>query len=323
MYSFDHIRKQAKRLWLWLLRNDIVIFLLFVGLVSIFWWGRTMSSPRDIYLHVTVSYTGISKQIIFAEELPTSITLMVRDNGQELRKITQQDLQVSINLTPYLSEETGVVSLSAEVLRPRLQDILPGSTTIQQITPEAIESAYYVQKMKTVPVHVQSQISAATQYQLVGNEKITPNYVQIFGNQDDIDRIEYILTDSIRIADLRDTISLSAPLLVPAGIRVHPESVQVEWQAEQFTEKSFILPIQSVGMPEGKQMRLFPQQVNVTVRVGISHFTEVQEFDFQAVCYYPTEQCDALPIEVKTTNPHISNIRISPSSVEYLIHSEL
>lgn len=281
-----------------------------------------MSSPRDIDLHVSILYTGVSEQIVFTEELPTSITLIVRDNGQELRKITHQDLQISINLMPYLSEEKGVVSLSTDILRPRLQDILLGSTTIQQITPEIIESAYYVQKMKTVPVHVQSQISAAPQHQLVGKGEVTPTHVQVFGNQYDIDRIEYILTDSIRITDLRDAISLSAPLLVPSGIRVHPRSVQVEWQAEQFTEKSFILSLQTIGTPEGKQMRLFPQQVNVTVRVGISHFAEVQETDFQAFCHYPTEQVDALPIEVTTTNPHISNIRFSPSSVEYLINSE-
>lgn len=317
--NIKDIHKHAKRLWLWLLRNDVVIFLLFVGIVTIFWWGRTMSSPRDINLQVSLSYSGISEQVVFAKPLPNTITLIVRDNGQELRKISQQDLHTTINLTPYLSSENGIINLSADVLRPRLQDLLPGSTTIQKINPEAIESAYQIQQTKIVPVHIQSLVNAAPQYLLIGEGKVTPTHVQIFGNQNDIDSIQYILTDSIRVIDLRDAISIEAPLLIPTGIRVQPQAVHVEWKAEQFTEKSFNLPVQTMGLPEGKQLRLFPQFVNVTIRVGISNFASVQASDFQAICHYPTAHTYTLPIEVITTNPNISNIRVSPSSVEYII----
>ena len=316
-------RKPAKRLWLWLLRKDALIFLLFVGLVSIFWWGRTMSSPRDIDLEVSLSYIGISEQVVFTTDLPHSLYIVVRDNGQQLRKIRHQDLHLTINLSTYLSEEKGDMIITTDILRPRLQDILPGSTVIQKINPEIIKSAYYIQQMKMVPVVVRSEVNVASQHQLKGEVKITPSQIQLFGSQADIDSIEYILTDSIYVEDLHDVARMNAQLIAPAGVRVSPTSVEVEWQAEQFTEKSFILPIQTIDVPNGKHMRLFPQQVNVTVRVGISHFASIQSEDLQAVCYYPKQQCNSIPIEVKTNNPHISNIRFSPTSVEYMIHSKL
>lgn len=319
MFRIDNIRKQAKAIWIWLLRKDVLIFLLFVGFVSIFWWGRTMSSPRDVDLRVTLTYTGVSEQVVFQNELPQSMKIIVRDNGQQLRQIKHQDLNLNINLTPYLSQETGSLALTADVLRPRLQDILPGSTSIQQIEPELIESTYYIQQKKTVPIVVQSQVTAASQHQLVGEPQVIPSSVQVFGSREAIEHIDYILTDSICITELREDVTLNVALQTPAQVRVSPKTVQVMWKAEPFTEKSFVLPIEVLGVPDGKRVRLFPQQANVTVRVGISHFAHVQEADIKAVCHYPSQPCHALPIELITTNPYISNIRISPSSVEYII----
>ena len=306
-------------MWLWLLKKDAFIFLLFVGVVSIFWWGRTTSSLRDMELEVPIIYHGHSEQFVFTSQLPNSITLVVRDNGQQLRKLKHQNLQLNINLSPYLSKEKDVLTLSADVLRPRLQEILPGSTTIQRIHPETIETPYQVQQVKTVPVVVQSNVSTAPQYQLIGEATITPDKIQIFGSQDDIRNIEYILTDSLHVSGLREDIRLTAGLIVPSGVCTSPSSVEVAWQVEQFTEKSFTLPIHILDVPVGKQIRLFPQQVNVVARVGISHFAEIKDTDFQAVCHYPSQASTSLSVSVSTTNKNISNIRFSPSSVEYII----
>lgn len=312
--------KPIKRIWLWLLKKDLLIFCLFVGLATIFWWGRVMSSPREIKLEIPIIYTGISDQIVFSKDLPSSFALILRDNGRQLRQISNQDHALHINLSPYLSDTEGSLLLSSEVLRPRLQDLLPGSTSIQHINPELIESSYYVQQKKTVPIVVQSEVTIAAQHQLNGDVTVNPDRVQIFGNQHDIDSISYLKTDTIRVFDLRDSVRLDAPLIIPSGIRAHPSNVTVTWKAEPFTEKSFTLPVEAIDVPAGKHMRLFPQQVTVTVRVGISHFSDVQASDLQVISRYTEEQQYALPVEVITNNPNISNIRISPSSVEYLIH---
>ena len=313
-------RQYAKRLWTWLWRKDMLIFLLFVGVTTLFWWGRVMSSPRDMELSVPISYIGMDEQAVFSNELPQTLTLLVRDNGQQLRHIAHQGLNLTINLHPYLSSQEGRLTLTADILRPRLQDMLPGSTIIQHISPEVIESEYQVQQVKEVPVLVQALVTAAPQHHIVGEAHVNPSHVRIYGQPQQLEHIDHITTDTLRVSNLRDSIQLTAHLLAPEGVRLSTRDVQVSWQAEQFTEKSFTLPILPVDVPEGKLMRLFPQQVKVTVRVGISQFSKVQESDFQAVCRY-NQQLNALPVEVTTNNPNISNIRISPIAVEYIIQN--
>ena len=107
--------------------------------------------------------------------------------------------------------------------------------------------------------------------------------------------------------------------MAPQHIRVHPRQVVVKWQAEQFTEKTFTLPINTVGTPNDKYMRLFPQRVDVVVRVGISHFAQVASNDLQAICRYPKQPSKSLPVEIITDNPYISDIRFTPTEVEYII----
>lgn len=312
-------RKKAKYYLLWLWRKDAIIFLLFVGLASIFWWGRVMSSSRDMNIKLPVTYTGIPNEVSFNRELPTTLIITVRDEGKQLRQLSHQDIVLNLNLSSFLHDKQGEVKLTADMLRPRIQDLLPGSTNIQHITPEEIQFSYDSENMKKVGVKIKAEVSAAEQYQLVGGAKIIPDTVQIFGSKDAIDSIQYILTDSIHIHNLRDSISLEVKLIAPNGIRVKPQTISVSWLAEQFTEKSFVLPIEVENTTAGEKLRLFPQTAEVIIRVCVSEFSNIQASDLQVVCQYPLEETKSLPLEIKTSNPHIYNTRISPSSVEYII----
>ena len=66
-------------------------------------------------------------------------------------------------------------------------------------------------------------------------------------------------------------------------------------------------------------MRLFPPEVDVNVRVGISHFADVQANDLRAVCVYSPEWKDKLDVELHYTNPFITAAWTYPAAVEYLL----
>lgn len=312
-------KHHASRLWLWLLSKDILIFLLFVGLVFAFWWGRSMTSSRDGNIRVEINYSGVDDRVVFATPLPTQLTVSVRDNGKQLRHLSRQNLSLNLSLSSFIAEREGVFQLTADMLRPRLQDILPGSTIVLQIIPEQFQTSYHIESTKMVPIMLQAQVRYAAQYQAKNLPLLSTDSVRIYGTEKVLSDIDCIYTDSILINDLRDSITQTVALQLPSSIRCSTTQIQVTFQAEQFTDKSFTLPIRTLLVPEGEHMRLFPQQTTVVVRVGMSHYAQVTVEDLAAVCYYPSKHCDALPIEIQTNNPYISNIRCYPSAVEYII----
>ena len=312
-------KHQASRLWLWLLSKDILIFLLFVGLVSAFWWGRSMTSSREGNIRVEINYSGVDDRVVFATPLPTQLTISVRDNGKQLRQLSKQTLTLNLNLSSFIAEREGVLRLTADMLRPRLQDILPGTTIILQITPEQFQTSYHIQSAKMVPIILQAQVRYAQQHQAKTHPLLSEDSVCIYGAENVLHDIDCLYTDSIIINDLRDSITQTVVLRLPSSIRCRTKQIQVTFQAEPFTDKSFTLPIHTLQVPKDEHMRLFPQQTTVVVRVGISHYSQVTIEDLTAICYYPSKHCDALPIEIQTNNPYISNIRCYPSAVEYII----
>ena len=318
-FNLKPYKHHASRLWLWLLSKDILIFLLFVGLVFAFWWGRSMTSSRDGNIRVEINYSGVDGRVVFATPLPTQLTVSVRDNGKQLRQLSRQTLSLNLNLSSLIVERGGVLQLTADMLRPRLQDILPGSTIVLQIIPEQFQTSYHIESTKMVPIMLQAQVRYAAQYQTKNLPLLSTDSVRIYGTEKLLSDIDCIYTDSILINDLRDSITQTVALQLPSSIRCSTTQIQVTFQAEQFTDKSFTLPIHTLQVPEGEHMRLFPQQTTIVVRVGMSHYAQVTVEDLAAVCYYPSKHCDALPIEIQTNNPYISNIRCYPSAVEYII----
>lgn len=313
------VHQYAKRLWRWLMRKDILTYLLFVGLATLVWWGRAMSSQREADITLPITYTDIPEQVVFGAPLPQELKVSIRDNGKQLRKIADSHLGITLSIGTQLAEQEGSVHIAAEILRPKLQDLLPGSTIVLQVQPEVIEVAYHRQEEKDVEVRLAAQWTPAQQYQMCGTPVVEPNQVRIYGKKADLKRIRDISTEPLQVQDVRDTLRCTAGLVAPEGIRVVPSSVTVTFIAEQFTEKTFTLPVEVIDTIAGEALRLFPQTVTVQARVGMSHFTEVQAEDFRVQCRFPRTETNALPVEVICDNPYVTRVRTNPNELEYII----
>ena len=317
--KFEHITKPIKQLLIWMLRKDAFIFLLFVGLATLFWWGRAMSSQRDIEIKLPVVYANVPAQVVFETPLPSHLEVVLRENGRLLRQVQHTKPTVTISLADKLNSNGGPLQLSTDIIRQKIQDVLPGSTNIQQIRPEEITSNYYVEATKRVPIKLCAEWTMEQQYQLSAPPVLEPAFVDIYGTQESIDQVDSISTDNVVVDKVYDTVQREVTLQIPAGIRSQTTATTVSWISETFTDKSFVLPIEVEGVPEEEEMRLFPKTTTVTARVGISHFAEVTEDNFRAVCEYPNPSQATLSVTVICNTPYVTKMRTSIREVEYII----
>ena len=126
--TLEYLHQQVRRVWAWMLRKDTFIFLLFVGMSALIWWGRTMSSQREVELKIPVVYANIPEAVDIDSPLPDEIVLTLRDNGRTLRQIKHQRPTLTVQMESRFDQEEGNLTISADMLRPKLQDLLPGST---------------------------------------------------------------------------------------------------------------------------------------------------------------------------------------------------
>ena len=291
-----------------------------VGLVTIIWWGRTMSSSmRDAKFTINVIYSGVEDCIQFATPLPSQIEATISDEGRNLRYLSKQSLTITLDLSHHFTEKQGKLTLTGDMIRPRLQDILPGTAMIEQLSPDKFETSYHLQNSKSVPIVLDYNVQCIPQHQLKGKPLLSADSILIYGSDDMLSSVDTIYTNTISLTNISDTVRHTVDLQIPTTVRAKTTSIQVTFISEQFTDKSFTLPIQVLSVPHGERVRLFPKETTVTVRVGVSSYAQVEARDIVVSCNYPSQVCNALPLEAYSDNPYISNIRLYPSSVEYII----
>ena len=154
---------------------------------------------------------------------------------------------------------------------------------------------------------------------MVGKPVLSRSTIKIFGQDKALAHIDTIYTQTQEIADVTDTLDMRLALNIPSGVRAETDSIDVRIVTERFTEKKFSIPLHVIGLPEGVHLRLFPNEVEVSVRVGMSHFAQVQASDIKAVSYYSPDRTDKLDVELQYSSPIITSAWVYPGVVEFMV----
>lgn len=302
------------------MKRDILTFFLFLVLAALIWYGHAMQSVRNTHVPVLITYTGKPGTIgLGGNGLPDTVMIEVRDAGARLNTYHREPLHLTIDLRQYIHGDKGTIHVPSDALRRSISDILQGTSRLIDTKPEDITCPYFTEQEKNVTVAFRGELEAAEEYQLVGKPELSRKAVTVFGQDRALAAIDTLFTEPQQIADLSDTTTIRVALALPKNVRAEEDSISVLIIAERFTEKKFTIPVRMQGVPEGHHIRLFPNEVEVSVRVGISHFAQVQPTDIKAVCVYSPERVDKLDVELQYTNPYITSVWVYPGVVEYIL----
>ncbi|NJO90025.1 MAG: hypothetical protein HC831_14565 [Chloroflexia bacterium] len=151
---------------------------------------------------------------------------------------------------------------------------------------------------------------------------INPDTIKIRGVKSSLDTIRFVLTDSLRLNEVGDSVNVMANLAKLPGIELTPQMVNCIIPVEKFTELNFNLPIKSVNVPKGYSVKLFPSTAKITCNVGFSKYQSVYREQFSLIADMTGFEKNAgsrLRIRLSSKPEYISNIRIHPQSIDYII----
>lgn len=301
------------------MKRDVLTFLLFLVLATLVWYGHALQSVRNARVPVLIQYTGRPGTIGLGDRLPDTIQAEVRDAGARLMAYYHDPLHLTIDLHPYIHGDKGTIQIPSDALRRSISDILQGTSRLIETQPEEISCPYFTEQEKTVAVVFDGELTLANEYQMVGKPQLNRNTLKLFGQDKTLSSIDTIYTERITLSELSDTTCIRTALAIPSRTRAETDSIDVCIIAERFTEKKFIVPLHAEGIPEGYRIRLFPNEVEVSVRMGMAHFAQVQAGDISARCTYSPERKDKLDVSIHYTNRYITAAWAYPGVVEFIL----
>ena len=101
-------------------------------------------------------------------------------------------------------------------------------------------------------------------------------------------------------------------------ISISPDHIDGTY-SERYNERKYTLHIETHKVPAGYNLRLFPPQVEVTVRVSQTHYNDISAKDITVYCDFPQSGEDKLAVKHIHRSKYIKGVRFSPTEVEYLI----
>jgi len=319
------LRYFTQKLKAFFFSKDILSFLLFLALSAVFWFVHALGKERETTVTVPVIYTGIPLNVAITNNPPSEIQITLKDQGLRLFDYSHHLKSVVVDLKQnFKTDRNSEVHISNELLKTKISRELKllSSTTVLEIHPDSIVIQYQKLKSKRIAVKLRSAIELARQCMFSDTTRISPAWVTVYGPAKTLDTMKYAYTHMLVERDLSDTLFKRVKLDAQKFVHYSSKEIKVGLFVEQFTEKKVQIQVTSVNCPPHLNVRTFPAQVQVTYTVGLSYFNSLKPEDIQVYLDYNdlinnTQARQTL--RVKNNSIHISNIRIDPQEVEFIL----
>ncbi len=304
--------------------REVLIFLVFIIISTFFWFLYALSKPRVSDYQFNLVYKNIPNQYVVANDLQKQITVKVGDVGISLLlyQLLQRDKSIEIDLSRRFNSKEIPFEISSKELQDKIKQKINKNTEVISFTPNIIGVEFSKLFHKKLPVRMLGNVTLYQQYTYMGDIIISPSYIDVYGAKQILDTVSYIDTKPIFLKDLTETAEKVLDVNKLRGLKYSVDRVKVKIPVEQFTEKALSVIINAKNLPKTVSIKTFPASVNVTFLVGLSQYDKITEGDFEAYVDYDSFNSNTqkqAAVKVVTTNDKISNIRVQPQSVEYIL----
>lgn len=322
-WILQSITKEVKR---FVTSRDLFLFLIFLVLSASLWVLHALRRTYETAVDIPITFIGLPNGYVITNELDSKIHTTITGQGTNLvlyrlKSWTGYKFQpIVINLSDV---ENGKRFVLTKSLMSDLQRRITSETTINRIEPDTIHLSIEKLMSKRVPVEINGTYELAQQYTYCDSIEYEPNMVTIYGPLQVISEIQKATMRDTTLQQIKDTLVAAVQLQDIPGVTFSDSLIHLTIRTERYTEKSVQTPISINNLPHDRILRMFPSVAEINFRVGLSNYEKVDASSFSlSVDYQETKTNTKLPIVVKYAPDGVFNVKISPSSVDYIIEEK-
>jgi len=275
-----------------------------------------------------VQYVNFPDQRIVINDLPKSITLMVKTSGFRILAYrfasTQEPIQIDVaaSFKGTLDPKNDLIAVPSKSLTEDFNQQLGNDYVITGFAPDSILFTFSNKVSKRVPVILESSITMSKQFDTTGSILIDPDSVSITGPAASISEVNFVKTELLQLSNLKGSVRQKVGLVKSHLVSTEAEQVTVMIPVEKFTEGSMEVPVHSINVQQGFTLKTYPDKVKVRYRVSLSKYNEVRPEMFDAVVDasgLPDERTRQLKVRLETAPYFIRSVTVEPEKTDYIL----
>lgn len=304
--------------------KDILTFLLFVALSFLFWMMQSLGEDMNTVYRIPIKYTNIPDNTIITCDLPTSVTVHLRDEGAVLMNYTLEGIPAfEVDFRQYANNRNAFI-LTSEEIKSLISKNLRNTTNLTSLSLDTL-AVYYTQAPgKKVKVRIEGSVTTVPQCIISGKIQSDVDSVQVYAPEYLLNTITSVETDSFAFKDLSQTLTQTVPLHRIKGVKIVPHQVKLTVPVEELTSKSIPVSVSVVNQPRNVNLLTFPATVRVDCMVPVSRFSQISAQDVSvSVDYNETRNApEKLPLKITRTPGAVYYVKVVPDSVEYILEQK-
>ena len=303
--------------------KEIFTYLCFVALAFCFWFILSISENRERTIKIPLEITNVPDEAVLLNDVPPYIEARINDRGATILGYNLNSVPpVKINFSQHDNKKDAVIISSNSVI-DYLRGQLRPTTTILSYTPDSIRIDYTLDAGKRCPVEPNGTFTPSPHHAIGSNIIVSPDSVTIYGKEGILSKINKIATEPFSAENLDENTLLTVKLQHIAGTRIIPDSVTITIPVEEYTSKTFSVPIVVTNLPHGYSAMTFPSHISLSCIIPTSQYAATTATDFSVVTDYRElvqRSGSQAPIEVINAPDYARSITLAQDSVEYIIN---
>lgn len=298
---------------------------LFLFISLSFWFLSMLSKDHETTLELPISYLNLPADKVLLSSPLSFVEVRVKAPGFAILLYTffnNTKLDMDVEMANMKLNKSGSESFwIMNSNRRAISDILSSSIDLITISPQRLSLIFSDNSKKKVAVKLNSDISFGPEIWLANPISLDYDSLIIYGSMEQLDSIDFILTKELLLSNVSENRSLEVPLIIPNNIKSKLHSVNIDINVESFVEQLLICSVNAIKLKDGYSIKLFPNEIEVTVRTSKKYFGLLQAdlLDISVDASLITSQSTTLDIYVRNSPTFLQLKMLYPSKVEFLL----
>ena len=307
--------------------HELLVFCFFLAVSFGFWLLQALNETLEREIRVNLQLENVPSDVVIIDSLPSTVSVTLHDRGLSLARHSIYSLfrpnQLKIDFTQYdTGQNDAEVHIYAYDMQRMLGRLFSTSAKIQSFRPDTIRFSYNHGLSRTLPVKLMGNVKASRQ-NYIQSIQVEPDSVRVFAPAIILDTMNAVYSETYLLDSLHETGNYQIGLRKQKLLKYDPEQVSIKVRVGYYTEKTVQVPVLGLNFPADKKLRTFPAQASITFRVESGRYHQVTSEDFVLATTYEellrNTEDSRLLLHLKTIPEGVSDVRISPQDVDYLI----
>ncbi|RPG35647.1 MAG: YbbR-like domain-containing protein [Muricauda sp. TMED12] len=303
------------------------VFSLFLLCSFLAWFISNLSDTYESRAYFTLNYRNLPDSLLLGKNSDNLIEAKLRTSGFQFLyyKIFKTRIDIDVSQVEF---QNGDYVMSEEALRKQMDQQLSQSISLLELDRRTLEIDLYQVDSKKIPIEAKLNLQLEQNYILDGKIKILPDSIEVKGPSNEIDTINSIKTSLIQLNNVNADFSNEVSLVFPKGLDNSIFSIgraTVSGKVSKFSEKVFEVPVQVINVPQGYQIKTFPDVVTVLCKATIERLKEISASDFEIVADYGQlmgSESSTLFLEIQESPQKVYDVKLEDNTVNFVLEQQ-